>query len=163
MPLHVIAFGSVTESAPRSFESKSLGSGIWSYFTAPTCTVMRFIDGTSWIPSCAAILISFHLSLSRFSNVWYHSNECTISFKRFTPHPFGPQFYSNQFHCPERPFHICKILLPSLGYSMLTWQPEIDLITSQPSRLGRSIVEGKSYYRYPQAIEHFYWIGILNI
>ena len=70
MPLHVIAFGSVTESAPRSFESKSLGSGIWSYFTAPTCTVMRFIDGTSWIPSRAVILISFHLSLRYFSMIY---------------------------------------------------------------------------------------------
>ena len=70
MPLHVIAFGSVTESAPRSFESNSLGSGIWLYFTAPTCTVMRFIDGTSWIHSCAVILISFHLSLRYFSMIY---------------------------------------------------------------------------------------------
>ena len=42
-----MAFGSVTESALISLDPISLGSGIWLYFTALTCTVMQFIDDSS--------------------------------------------------------------------------------------------------------------------
>lgn len=48
MPLHGIASGSVIESALRSFDPSSLGSGTWLYFTAPARTEMQFIDDSSW-------------------------------------------------------------------------------------------------------------------
>ncbi len=155
MPLHVIAFGSVIESALISFEPISLGSGIWWYFTAPTCTVMRFIDGTSWIHSCAVILISFHLSLRYFSMIYDNiamNVRSLLSGLRLTPSGRNSTVYN--FIVLSAHSICARSLYRMWVIPCLPDNRRFDLITSQPSRLDRSIVEGKPY-RYPQAIEHF--------